>query len=127
MITGLAGAASVAPEIEIKAMSPRASESSPPAAQDQGEALALLKRHHRFPGPYMFKAIGPGHPSFEARVRGAVEKVLGPMLDTDRVRVRPSSGGKYSAVTLEVEVASAEQVLAVYDTLRALEGLVALV
>lgn len=94
---------------------------------DQTAALVLLKRHHQFPGPYMFKAIGPGHPSFEARVRGAAEQVLGPMLDTDRVRVRPSSGGKYSAVTLEVEVGSAEQVLAVYDSLRSLEGLVALV
>lgn len=90
-------------------------------------ATDLLERHHQFPGPYMFKVIGPGKPSFEARVMGAVEGVLGPLLETDQVRVRPSSGGKYWAITLEVEVSGSDQVLAVYRALRGLDEMVALV
>lgn len=88
------------------------------------EALKLLERHHKFPGPYMFKAVGYSEVGFEARVRGAVEKVLGPLQEERPMRMRHSSGKKYLSVTLEVEVASAEQVLEVYAGLRQVNGVI---
>lgn len=87
----------------------------------------MLKRFHDFPGEYMFKVIGTCHPGLPARAAAAVEKVVGPQEDNFRLRTRPSSGGKYLAVTLDVRVADADQVLAVYRELRKMEGLVVLV
>ncbi len=91
------------------------------------EALNLLEQHHQFPGEYMFKAIGFGGEDFVERARLATESVLGPLKPGDRVSSRPSSGKRYTSVTLEVAVASAQQVLEVYTALRKLEGLVVLV
>lgn len=83
--------------------------------------------HHQFPGPYMFKVIGFDDNCFLQRARQAAEAVLGPLSEGNQVRCRPSSGNKYLAVTLDVEVDSPEQVLAVYAGLRQLQGLVVLV
>ncbi|RJX30638.1 MAG: DUF493 domain-containing protein [Desulfarculus sp.] len=93
----------------------------------QAETLALLMEHHRFPGPYMFKIIGFDDNGFLQRVRLAAEEVLGPLNEDSQVRSRPSAGHKYLAVTLDVEVDSPDQVLAVYAGLRRLEGLMVLV
>lgn len=91
------------------------------------QALELLEKHHQFPGPYTFKVIGFGGEGFAEDVAAAAETVLGP-LDRDAcLRLRPSSGGKYLSVTLEVEPASAKQVLAIYAALRLVEGVVVLV
>ncbi len=99
--------------------------SSPALSQ---EALKLLEEHHQFPGEYMFKVIGFAGEGFAEAVRAAAESVLGPLADDGRqVRCRPSSGGRYLSVTLEVEVAGGGQVLAVYQALRCVEGVVVLV
>lgn len=91
------------------------------------EALALLERHHCFPGPYMFKVIGFGAEGYVDDVRRAAESVLGPIGDDDQLRARASSGGKYVAVTLDVQVRDSHQVLAVYTALRGVAGVVSLV
>ena len=101
------------------------SQATPPASRE--ESLQLLSEFHCFPGPYMFKIIGHGHEEFAAQVRQAVEAVLGPLLEPGALRSRPSSKGKYVAVTLETELASPEQVLEVYDALKEVKGLVALI
>jgi len=90
-------------------------------------ALRLLEEHHQFPGPFMFKVIGFARGDWKAEVQRAAEAVLGPLPGDAIVRARPSSRGKYLAVTLEVEVAGARQVLDIYRRLKELEGLVALV
>jgi putative lipoic acid-binding regulatory protein len=90
------------------------------------EALRLLERHHQFPGEYMFKVIGFAGEGFETAVRQAAQSVLGP-LDQDALSRRPSRGGRYVSLTLEVEVAQAEQVLAVYAALKQVQGVVVLV
>lgn len=90
------------------------------------EALELLEKHHDFPGPYMFKAIGFASDDFTGRAVAAVEGVLG-TLEEGRTRARASSGDKYLSVTMEVEVADSRQVLEVYHALKALEGLVAVI
>jgi putative lipoic acid-binding regulatory protein len=91
------------------------------------QALELLDKHHQFPGPYMFKVIGFGGEGFAEDVAVAAETVLGPLDRGDCLRVRPSSGGKYLSVTLDVEPASAQQVLDVYTALKRVEGVVVLV
>jgi uncharacterized protein len=92
------------------------------------EALRLLERHHRFPSEYMFKVIGFAGPDFLPAVRRAAESVLGALEEPGRqVRGRPSSGGRYLAVTLEVTVADAAQVLAIYAALKLVQGVVVLV
>jgi uncharacterized protein len=91
------------------------------------EALDLLEKHHQFPGEYMFKAIGFGGDEFASAVQRAAETVLGPLVPGEHMRARPSSGGRYLAVTLEVEVRDGEQVLAVYQALRAVAGLAILI
>jgi hypothetical protein len=92
------------------------------------EALKLLEQHHQFPSQYMFKVIGFAGPEFMAAVRAAAESVLGVLEDPGRqLRCRPSSGGRYLSVTLEVMVADAPQVLAIYAALKQVQGVVVLV
>lgn len=92
------------------------------------EALALLERFHQFPGEYMFKIIGFGGEEFTAAVSAAAEAVLGPLGSPGRrVSSRPSSGGRYTAVTLEVQVTGAPQVLDIYAALKQVQGVVVLV
>lgn len=91
------------------------------------QALELLDRHHQFPCLYMFKVIGFGGAGFAEDVAAAAEGVLGPLDREACLRTRPSSGGKYLSVTLEVEAASARQVLDLYVALKKVEGVVVLV
>jgi len=100
-------------------------QATSPASRE--ESIQLLERFHSFPGPYMFKVIGLASGDFVASVRRAAESVLGPIMEPGALRSRPSSGDKYLAVTLENELASAEQVLQVYEALKGVEGLVALI
>lgn len=91
------------------------------------EAIEALELHHDFPGPYMFKVIGYAAEGFVDDVRRAGETVLG-SIDPDKdVRVRPSSGGKYESVTLDVHVQGGQQVLDVYHALRHVEGVITIV
>ncbi len=101
------------------------SKATSPASRE--ESLRLLEQFHSFPGPYMFKVIGLAGGDFAASVRRAAESVLGPILEPGALRSRPSSGDKYVSVTLETELASAEQVLEVYEALKGVEDLVALI
>ncbi|MCA1905633.1 MAG: DUF493 domain-containing protein [Desulfarculus sp.] len=92
------------------------------------EALRLLERFHDFPGDYIFKVIGFGAEEFTAAVRQAAEAVLGPLADAGgQLHSRPSRGGRYTAVSLEVKVVDARQVLEVYSALKRVQGVVVLV
>jgi putative lipoic acid-binding regulatory protein len=92
------------------------------------EALRLLEQHHQFPSQYMFKVIGFAGPQFMTAVQAAAESVLGVLENPERqLRCRPSSGGRYLSITLEVVVADAAQVLAIYGALKQVQGVVVLV
>jgi putative lipoic acid-binding regulatory protein len=88
-------------------------------------AIDLLEATHRFPGPYMFKAIGRSENGFAARAVAAVRDALAEATDPP-FRVREAVGGRHVAVTVTADVQTAVQVLAVYRRLRALVGLVVL-
>jgi len=86
-------------------------------------SIALLEDTHTFPGVYVFKVIGRTEGAFAARVVAAARQAL--QWDEDPpFRLRETAGGRYVAVTLEPELASAHQVLAVYNRLRSMDGLV---
>ena len=88
-------------------------------------AIELLENTHTFPGPYTFKVIGRSERGFVARAVAAVRDELAFELDPP-YKTRDARGGQHVAVTLEPEVQSAGQVLAVYRRLRHMAGLVML-
>jgi uncharacterized protein len=85
----------------------------------------LLEQTHSFPCPYVFKAIGKADRGFQARVVAAVREELEFAIDPPS-RVREAVGGRHLSITLEPVVQSAQQVLAIYRRLEALEGMVML-
>lgn len=88
-------------------------------------ALELLQSAHRFPGPYTFKVIGRAERGFLARTVAAVRDALEAERDPP-YRTRETAGGKHIAITLEPQVATAQQVLDVYKRLSGTVGLVML-
>lgn len=87
--------------------------------------IELLESTHEFPGPFTFKAVGWSEEGFAARVVSAVRDELDAEADPPH-SLRESRGGRHVAVTLEPHVQSAEEVLAVYERLRAVRGLIVL-
>jgi uncharacterized protein len=88
-------------------------------------AIELLEAGHEFPGPYMFKVIGRAENGFVGRVVAAVRDALSAAVDPPYT-VRETAGGRHVSVTVEVEVQTAEDVLAVYRRVHRLAGLVVL-
>ncbi|KIX11550.1 DUF493 domain-containing protein [Dethiosulfatarculus sandiegensis] len=87
------------------------------------DPLKTLEKNHDFPCTYMFKVIGFYREDLKNDVHKAAEKVLGPLDSSFHPTARPSKNNKYLAVTLDVEVKDAQQVLDVYAGLKALKGL----
>jgi putative lipoic acid-binding regulatory protein len=88
-------------------------------------ALTLLENTHTFPGPYTFKVIGLAERGFVARTVAAVRDELAGQVDPP-YRVRETASGKHVAVTVEPQVQTAHQVLAIYRRLKMIAGLVLL-
>ena len=88
-------------------------------------SIELLEATHQFPGPYLFKAIGRVDDGFAARVVAAVREEMDEASDPP-FSFRHSSGGAHVSVTMEPQMQTAAQVLAVYQRLRDVPGLVML-
>lgn len=82
----------------------------------------LLEATHKFPGIYIFKAIGTQDAGFTARVIAAVREELKLTIDPPHEE-RQSQGGRHVAVTVTVRVQSAAEVRAVYERLLTVRGL----
>jgi len=87
--------------------------------------VELLESVHQFPGPYLFKAIGKSEKGFAARAVAAVRDEIASPTDPP-FTIRESKGGRHVSVSVEANVLSAHEVLAVYRRLSALSGLVLL-
>ncbi|MBI5367232.1 MAG: DUF493 domain-containing protein [Planctomycetes bacterium] len=87
--------------------------------------IELLEAAHKFPGPYLFKAIGRTGDDFAARVVGAVRAELA-LAENPSFTLRETPGGRHVSVTIEVTVLTPHQVVAVYARLRGLAGVVLL-
>jgi putative lipoic acid-binding regulatory protein len=86
-------------------------------------SIELLESTHTFPGRFIFKVIGRVENGFAARVVAAVREELAREIDPPH-RVREAVGGRHVAITLEPDIARAEQVLAVYRRVRGITGVV---
>ena len=87
--------------------------------------IELIEASHQFPGAYTFKVIGLSDDDFRGRVISAVQI----QLNTQEIPThshRQTAGGKHTAVTLELKLVSAKQVVEVYRCLTQIEGLVLL-
>ena len=92
---------------------------------DELPSIELLESGHVFPGPYMFKVIGRTENGFVGRAVAAVRDALDAEVDPPYT-VRETAGGRHVSVTVEVEVQTAREVLAVYRRVNRLAGLVML-
>lgn len=81
----------------------------------------LLLATHTFPGSYCIKAFGPGDDAFRVAVEAAAEVVVTRTRFESRVRIT-SSGGR-SCVTLDLRVLDVDEIIAVYERLYALPQL----
>ncbi len=82
----------------------------------------LLKEHHTFPEAFSFKFIGKAEDDFPARVIAAVRDALGSAEDPPH-SVKPSGQGNHVSVTVVPIVDSAAQVVAVYEHVGRVRGL----
>ena len=83
----------------------------------------LLEATHAFPCSYMFKGIGDNDMHLVARVRDAIRQEVADEYEP-AVSIRRSSSGRHLCVTIEPRVTDAAQVLAIYERIYAIDGLV---
>jgi putative lipoic acid-binding regulatory protein len=88
-------------------------------------SLEVLKATHRFPTQYTFKAIGQNEADFVGRVLESVRAELGHDAPPPH-QVREAAGGRHIAITLELRLATAEQILGIYRSILTVDGLVLL-
>jgi putative lipoic acid-binding regulatory protein len=89
---------------------------------DHQASVELLESVHPFPGVYRIKAIGSAEDEFAQRVVEAALEVIPTASDVDHT-IRQTPHRRHVAVTLDVTVQTAEQVLAIYARLRDVPGL----
>ena len=91
------------------------------------DSIAALEKHHEFPTAYMLKVIAFSTPDLVERVSQAACNVLELEHEALDLRVRDSKNSRYASVTLEPVVQDAAQVLALYQELKKLAGLISLI
>ena len=90
---------------------------------DRESSLELLNATHSFPCAFTLKVIGASTEDFVDRCTAAIRDVnLGS--DDFPISTRHTPNGRHTAVTMAPTLASAEQVLDVYERLRCVEGVV---
>lgn len=103
---------------------------------------SLLDEQMEWPSSYMFKFIVPQEGV--EKVKSALHEELASAADAEieddllsasgqqdgqaeqHLRVRSSSKGNYKSVTLEKKVASSQEVIALYKSVRGIDGVIAL-
>ena len=84
--------------------------------------IELLESVHSFPGPYQVKVIGSADDDFVDRVLAAVHgKIASPTHLEHTIRATP--GGRHVAVTMVIQVETAQQVREIYAAVKDLKGL----
>jgi putative lipoic acid-binding regulatory protein len=89
---------------------------------ERDAALLLLNEQHTFPGSFQFRAIV--RPEFRDQIVAAMTVAAGSGSSLSNVTEKRSSKGSYLALHVALNVACAEQVLAVYALLGEHDGVV---
>lgn len=77
---------------------------------------ALLEEKHSWPGEYVFKFIVPNQKREELEAHFVGESY----------QIRPSSNGKYMALTYRSNFTSSHEVINIYGKVLSIEGLISL-
>lgn len=86
-------------------------------------SLDLLNATHSFPCEFTLKVIGANRDDFLRRCVEAVQ-IAAPDANEFDYSTRSTPNGRHIAITMLVELQSAEHVLEVYACLRVVEGVV---
>jgi len=89
------------------------------------QAQNLLESTHDFPGTFMFKVVGWQRNEFVERVLNSARAVVGRAIDIEYT-TRETSSGRHISVTMEPFVDNSDQVLEIYEHLKALDDVVML-
>jgi putative lipoic acid-binding regulatory protein len=81
----------------------------------------LDEKVNEYPMDRKFQAIGEGDDAFVQRIVGMIEEALGRPVDNPDTNVtsRPSSKGKYVSANVTVRLENGNEVIAVYEKLKA--------
>lgn len=90
--------------------------------EERAAAIALLEQTHQFPVEYPISVIAIQVETVVAEVRAAVEHGLESPLADDAYEVVMSSRGRYASHRFRVLCRTPEDVLALKDRLRRIEG-----
>ena len=71
-----------------------------------------------YPCTFRFKAIGRSASDLVTSLLERVAAVIGHAVDQDAWSVRDSGGGRYTCLTVDVQVTSGQQVYDIYDALK---------
>ena len=91
---------------------------------DRERAIALLAATHQFPVEYPVSVITINVDVVVAEVRAVVEQGLDNPLTDDAYDTVMSKGGRYSSHRFKVPCQAPEDVLALYDRLRRVKGVI---
>jgi putative lipoic acid-binding regulatory protein len=95
------------------------------SAEERWRHIELLNQTHAFPTRVVIKVIGVNRATLLTEVVTCVRSEMS-FEDPPEYSTREARGGRHIAVTIEPMLEHAEQVLAIYDRLRKLEGIVML-
>jgi putative lipoic acid-binding regulatory protein len=89
------------------------------SGMDRDAALDLLRRHHSFPGPFVFRVVV--RPADAGTVVAAMVAGAGFAATVEDVEERRSRQGTYVALRVRIFLDDAERVLDVYEVLRVMK------
>jgi putative lipoic acid-binding regulatory protein len=92
---------------------------------DHDQAQNLLESTHVFPGKYMFKVVGWQRNDFVERVLNSARLVIGRAIEVQHT-TRETTSGRHISVTMEPFVDNSDQVLEIYEHLKALDDVIML-
>lgn len=85
--------------------------------KDEDKFKELLNQEYSWPATYPFKFIVP------AGEEKAIEALFKKEFE---IKKRPSSGRKYTSVTIHAKMVSADEILAIYKTVSSIAGIISL-
>ena len=84
---------------------------------DTDKFKELLNQEHSWPTQYIFKFI------VKVEQEDEVTRLFG---NDVVINKKPSSAGKYTSVTIQAEMATADDVIAIYNSAASIEGIISL-
>lgn len=96
---------------------------SPEESNPTLDSIRLLEETHDFPCEVMIKVIGHSQATFVEAILEIVRECQS-LGELPAYRSRSTPNGKYIAITLEPPFQSAAEVLALYERIRVVQGVV---